>query len=102
MTIMTLAAVLGLLVLATGWAAIKMAADDELDELRAQAEHRRKVDSLARIHIDVGRQRPIQPEAAFTLAGKDTDCVRDDCARQADTNSDFCTPCRTDLMGGVA
>ena len=48
------------------------------------------------MNIDVGRQRPIQPEQSFTLAGRDTDCVVEDCDRDAGP-SDFCTPCRDRL-----
>ena len=48
--------------------------------------------------IDMGRQRPIQPEQSFTLAGRDTDCVIEDCDRDSGP-SDFCTPCRDRLKG---
>ena len=49
--------------------------------------------------IDMGRQRPIQPEQSFTLAGRDLTCIV--CFVTADTGSDFCTPCR-DRMKGTA
>lgn len=88
------------------WASLSVAsdADDRHDDLRAQAVHRRQLDALARVHdgIDVGKQRPIQPEQSFTLAGRDRSCVMDDCVLGADPGSDFCTPCRTDLTGDAA
>jgi len=48
-------------------------------------------------NIDVGSQRPIQPEQSFTLAGRDRTCIV--CFVTADTGSDFCTPCRERLKG---
>ena len=47
--------------------------------------------------IDMGRQRPIQPEQSFTLAGRDLTCIV--CFVPADAGSDFCTPCRDELRG---
>ena len=49
------------------------------------------------VSIDVGRQRPIQPEQSFTLAGRDLTCIV--CFVTADTGSDFCGPCRDRLKG---
>ena len=67
--------------------------------------HRRVTDALARATaavVDVGRQRPIQPEASFTLAGRDRSCVLDNCERDAAEGSDFCGPCRHEILGGRA